>query len=101
MDVIDFLCVWQDSSTGQLHNSLGSRRVCACSEAGFSGQSGYRALGVYYRRAALVMRFFWKKGSMQMILIKKCFLFSVGSICRGKAVHNWVDKSSQGRSKSQ
>jgi hypothetical protein len=35
---------------------------------------------------------------MQRILIKKCFLFTVGSLSR-KAVHNWVAKFSQGRSK--
>jgi hypothetical protein len=43
MDVIGFLCVSLGSSTVQLHGSLGSRRVCPCSEVGFSSQIGYRA----------------------------------------------------------
>jgi hypothetical protein len=30
------------TSTVQLHDSLGSRRACACSEAGFSNQNGGR-----------------------------------------------------------
>jgi hypothetical protein len=45
MDVIGFLCVSLGSSTVQLHASLGSRRACACSEAGFNSQNGYRAWG--------------------------------------------------------
>jgi hypothetical protein len=40
MDVIGFLCVSLGSSTVQLHDSLGIRRACACSEAGFSSQNG-------------------------------------------------------------
>jgi hypothetical protein len=43
MDVIGFLRVSLDSSTVQLHDSLGSGRACACSEAGFSSQNGDRA----------------------------------------------------------
>jgi hypothetical protein len=39
MDVIGFLCVSLGSSTVQLHDSLGSRRACSCSEAGFSSQN--------------------------------------------------------------
>jgi hypothetical protein len=39
MDVIRFLCVSLGSSTVQLHDSLGSRRACACSEAVFSSQN--------------------------------------------------------------
>jgi hypothetical protein len=43
MDVIlGSLCVSLGSSTVQLHDSLGSRRECTCSEAGFSSQNGYR-----------------------------------------------------------
>jgi hypothetical protein len=40
MDVICFLCVSLGSGTVQLHDSLCSRRACACSEAGFSSQNG-------------------------------------------------------------
>jgi hypothetical protein len=50
MDVIGFICV-----------SLGSRRACAGSEAGFSSQNGDRARGVYCRRTALCA-FMWAKG---------------------------------------
>jgi hypothetical protein len=35
-DVIIVLRVSLGSSTGQLHDSLGSRHGCVCSEAGFS-----------------------------------------------------------------
>jgi hypothetical protein len=28
-----------------------------------------------------LVRFLWAKDSMQMIFIKKCFLFTVGSVC--------------------
>jgi hypothetical protein len=40
MDVIGFLCVLLGSSTVQIHDSLGGRRACECSEAGFSSQNG-------------------------------------------------------------
>jgi hypothetical protein len=43
MDVIGVLCVLLDSSTVQLHDSLGSIRACACSEAGFSSPNGDHA----------------------------------------------------------
>jgi hypothetical protein len=43
MDVICFLGVSLDSGTVQPHDSLGSRRACAYSEADFSGQNGDRA----------------------------------------------------------
>jgi hypothetical protein len=43
MDVICFLCVSLGSSTVHLHDIIGSRRACACSEAGFSSENGYRA----------------------------------------------------------
>jgi hypothetical protein len=36
MDLIDFLYVSPGSRTVQLHDSLGIRCACACSEAGFS-----------------------------------------------------------------
>jgi hypothetical protein len=85
MDVIGFLCVSLGSSTVQLHDSIGSRRVCACSEVGFSSQNDDRAWGVYYWRAAFCCVFFCEqKDSMQRIFIKKCFLFMLGSVCRVK-----------------
>jgi hypothetical protein len=45
-----------------------------------------------------VVRFLWAKDPMQGIFIKKCFLFTVGSVSY-KAVRSWVEKFSQGRSK--
>jgi hypothetical protein len=52
MDVIGFLYVPLGSSAVQLHDSLGSRGACTCSEAGFSSQNGDCASGFYYRRVA-------------------------------------------------
>jgi hypothetical protein len=43
MDVIGFLCVSLGSSTIQIHDSLGSRRACACSEAGLNSENGESA----------------------------------------------------------
>jgi hypothetical protein len=43
MDVIGFLYVSLGSNTVQLHDSLGSRRACACLKAGISSQNGDRA----------------------------------------------------------
>jgi hypothetical protein len=42
MDITGFLCVSLGSSTVQLLDSLGSRRACACSEAGFGSQNDNR-----------------------------------------------------------
>jgi hypothetical protein len=87
MDVIRFLCVSLGSSIAQLHNSLCSRCACACSEDGCSSQIGDRAWGVYEsttEEQRSVERFCGRKCSMQRMLIKKCFLFTVGSVCRVK-----------------
>jgi hypothetical protein len=43
MDVIGFQCVSLDSSTVQLHESLGSRSACAFSEVVLSSKNGDRA----------------------------------------------------------
>jgi hypothetical protein len=43
MDLIGFLCISLGSSSVQLHDSLGSRCACSCSEAGFSSQNGDHA----------------------------------------------------------
>jgi hypothetical protein len=54
-----------------------NRRACACSEAGFSSQSGDSAWVIYYPRAAFCCGVFCgQKDSMQRIFIKKCFLFT-------------------------
>jgi hypothetical protein len=77
MDVRGFLCVSLGSSIVQLHDSLGNRRACPCSEAGFSNQNCDRDWGTYYRRAAFCCAF----SEGKRVFIKKCFLFTVGSVC--------------------
>jgi hypothetical protein len=62
--------------------NLGSSRPNACSEASFSSQNGYRARGVYYRKARFCCVLCRKKDSKNRIFIKKFFLFTAGSICR-------------------
>jgi hypothetical protein len=85
MDVKDVLCVSLGSCAVQLHDSLGSRRACACSEVRFSSLNGYHAWGLYYRRATFCCAFFCaQKDSMQRIFTNKYFLFTVGSVCRVK-----------------
>jgi hypothetical protein len=70
MNVIGFLCVSLGSSTVHLHDSIGSRRACTCSEAGISSQNGDRAWGVYYR---CVVRFLWAKGLKSKDIHKEMF----------------------------
>jgi hypothetical protein len=70
MDVIDFLCVSLGSSTVQLYDSLGSRRACACSEAGFNSLNGDHARGMNYWIAAFYsVLFCGKKNSIQRIFL--------------------------------
>jgi hypothetical protein len=89
MDLICFLCVSLGSSTVLLRDSLGSRRACAWSEAGFSSQNGDRACGVYYRRSAFDCAFFLVgKDSIQMDIHKEMFPFYGGKCLSRKAVHN-------------
>jgi hypothetical protein len=40
MEIIDVYASLGNNSTVRLHDSLGSRHACACSEAGFSSQNG-------------------------------------------------------------
>jgi hypothetical protein len=84
MDVTGFSFVSLGSSTVQLHDSLGSRRACSCSEAGFSSQKGDRVWGVYYRRAAFCCAFLWAKELNAKDIHKEIFLFMVGSVSRIK-----------------
>jgi hypothetical protein len=102
MDIIRFLCVSLGSSTVELHDSPGSRRACACWKAGFSSQNDDRALGEYYRRAAFYCTFFCEqKDSMLRIFIKKCFLFTVGSVCLVNWFTTWSRNSLKDVRKSQ
>jgi hypothetical protein len=79
IDVIGFICVSLSSSTVQLHDNLGSRWACACSETGFSSQHGDHAWGVYYRRTSFCCAFLWAKGLNAKDIYKEC-----------KAAHSWV-----------
>jgi hypothetical protein len=100
MDVIGFLCVSLGSNTVQLHDSLGSRRGCACSMGSFSSENGDRAWGVYYRRAAFWFAvFLWAKGLNVMNIYKEMFHVYGRKCLSRKAVHRWVEKFSQRRSK--
>jgi hypothetical protein len=98
MDVIVFLCVSPGSSTIQLHDSLGSnahvqRLVSAVKIATLFG-------GVLPKSNVLL--FFFSCGQMdsiQKVFIKKCFLFTVGSVCSTKGFTTRSGKFSRGRSK--
>jgi hypothetical protein len=46
-----------------------------------------------------ILIFYGQMYLIQRLLIKKCFLFTVESVFSRKAVHNLVEKFSQGRSK--
>jgi hypothetical protein len=58
MDVIGSLCVSLGSSTIHLHDSLGIRCACECTEAGFSSQNGDYVWRVYYWRAVFCFAIF-------------------------------------------
>jgi hypothetical protein len=79
MDVRGFLCV-----------SLGSRRACEYSEAGFSSQNGDPAWGLYYRRAAFSCAFLWANGFNAEDTHKEPFSVYGGKYLSRKAIHNWV-----------
>jgi hypothetical protein len=99
MDVISFLYVSLGSSTDQLHDSLSSRRVCACSEAGFNSQNGDRAWGVNYRRAEFCYAFLWAKGHYAKDIHKEMFPVYGGKCLSHIAFHNCIEKFSQRHSK--
>jgi hypothetical protein len=98
MDVIGFLCVSLGSSRVQLHDSLGSRRACACSVAGFSSQNGDRVWGVLHRIAAFCFVFLWVKDLNAKDIHRETFPVYSRKRLPCKAVHNWVEKFSQERS---
>jgi hypothetical protein len=94
MNVTGFLRLLLGSRKVHLQDSLGSKRACEYSGAGFSSQNGNHAWGVYYRRPAFCCAFLCPKDSMRKIFIKKFFLFMVGSVCR-------VERFTTGPRKSQ
>jgi hypothetical protein len=98
MDVIGFLCVSLTIRTDQLHESLGSRRGCSCSAADFNSLNG-AVLEVCYRKAVFCCAILWAKGPNAKDIHKEIFPVYGGKCLLRKAVHNWVEKFSQGRSK--
>jgi hypothetical protein len=72
MDVIGFLCESLGSIIVQFHDSLGSRRPCAC------------LMNVLPKSCVLLYDFYEHKDSVQTTFIQKYFLFTVRSDCRVK-----------------
>jgi hypothetical protein len=97
MDIIVFLCVPLGSSTVHLHDSLGSRRACAYSEAGFSSQNGDRAAEKY---RSFVRSLLWAKELNAEDIHEEMFPVYGGKCLSCKAVYIWAEKFSQGREKS-
>jgi hypothetical protein len=81
------------------NNNLGSRGACACSDAGFSSQNDDRAWGVHHRRSESCYAFLWAKGLNANDIYKETFPVYCGKCLSRKAIHNWLDKFSQGRSR--
>jgi hypothetical protein len=79
MDVIGFLRVSLGSSTAQLHDILGIRRACECSD---KLATVLEVCTTKEQRS--VVCFSGQKDSMQRIFINKCVPFMVGSVCRVK-----------------
>jgi hypothetical protein len=88
MDVIGFLCVSLGSSTVQLHDSLGRRRACVCSEAGFGSENGDSACTIEEQRSAV--HFLWAKGLNAKDIHKEIFPVYGGECLSRKMVHTWV-----------
>jgi hypothetical protein len=65
----------------------------------FHSQNGDRTWGVCYRKAAFSCAFLWAKGLSAKDIHKEVFHVYDGKCLSRKAVHNWVEKFSQGRSK--
>jgi hypothetical protein len=98
MDVINCLCVPLGSSTVQLHDNLGSRRACACSEAGLVVKLATVLEGVLQKSSVMLYSFCGQKDSLQTKFLKKNV--SCGKYLPRKAIHNWVEKFSQRLSKA-
>jgi hypothetical protein len=79
------LCVPLGSSTVQLHDNLGSKSSCACSEARFSRQNGYR-------RAVFCSAFFILQGKLLIAndINKETFPLYGGKCLSLKTVNSWV-----------
>jgi hypothetical protein len=91
MDVIGFLCVSLGSSTVQLHDSLGIRRACSCSEVGFSSYMT-TVLECTNEEGSVLLSFFFFCGQKDsaMDIHKEIFLVYSGKCLSHRAVHNWL-----------
>jgi hypothetical protein len=89
MDVIGLLCASLGSSTVLLHDTLGSRRACACSEAGFSSHNGDNEAYTTEEQRSVVRFFLWAKVLSAKDIHKEIFLFTVGSVYRVKRLTAW------------
>jgi hypothetical protein len=90
MDIIGFLCVSLDSATVELHDSLGSRRAWACSEAGFISQYDDPAWVYTTEEQRSVVSFYGQEDSMQRIFVNVfCLRWEVFA---RKAVHSLIEK---------
>jgi hypothetical protein len=88
MDVIDFLCVSLSRSTVQLHDSLGSRRACAYSEAGFNSQLATVLEEYNTDEQRSVVRLLWAKGFNTVDIHREMFPVYGGKCLSRKAFHN-------------
>jgi hypothetical protein len=93
MGVIVYLCESLGGSRVQLHDSLGKRRVFACSESSFNSQNG----GQYYRRAVFYCAVLWAEEHNGKDIHKEMFPIHGWKCFSRKAVLNLVEKFSQGR----
>jgi hypothetical protein len=101
MDVIRVLCLSLGSSTVQLHDSLDGRRACACSKTGFSSENAtaFKECTTEEQRSPVRFLFLWEKERNAKDIHTEMFHVYVGKCLSCKAVHNWVEIFSQGRSK--
>jgi hypothetical protein len=93
------LCVSLSSGTVLLHDDLGSRHGCACSNDGFSSKYGDSAREVCYLRVAFCCAFSASKRTNVKDSHNEIFPVYCGNCFSCKAFHNWFEKFSQGRSK--
>jgi hypothetical protein len=94
MDVICFLSVSLGSSSDQLLDSLGNRRACSCSEAGFSSQMATVIEECNTKDQNSVVCFLSSKGLNEKDIHKEMFPFYGVKCLSRKAVHNWIEKFS-------
>jgi hypothetical protein len=89
------------SSTVQLHDSLGIRRVCECSEDVSVVKLATELEECATEEQRSVVRFFflWVRGLNAKDIYKEMLPVYGGKCLPHKAVHNWVEKFSHGRSK--